>query len=215
MPKNTFFNLSEEKRERIVEASIDEFSSNPYEVASINQIVRHSEIAKGSFYQYFENKEDLYKHLVEICEVERESYIDIAIKRTKYVNFFERIKEVYKSIMRFSDEKPKHAAVIDHIYKIDDLGLKSEILESLEQDGPNVFSKLIEEAIEEGEIKSNIDIELASSFLININAFLKEYRKTKGVLFDYESKVDELVDMLEYGIKPKSRVNRNKDDLLY
>lgn len=215
MPKNTFFNLSEEKRARIVESSIEEFSSNPYEVASINQIVKHSEIAKGSFYQYFENKEDLYKHLVEICEVEKESYIDIAIKRTKYVDFFERLKEVYKSIMRFSDEKPKYAAVLDHIYKIDDLNLKSEILESLELDGPNVFSKLIDEAIEEGELKSSLDTELIASFLVNINVFLKEYRKTKGVLFDYESKVDELVDVLEYGIKPKSRVNKNKDDLLY
>lgn len=215
MPKNTFFNLSEEKRARIVESSIEEFSSNPYEVASINQIVKHSEIAKGSFYQYFENKEDLYKHLVEICEVEKESYIDIAIKRTKYVDFFERLKEVYKSIMRFSDEKPKYAAVLDHIYKIDDLSLKSEILESLELDGPNVFSKLIDEAIEEGELKSSLDTELIASFLVNINVFLKEYRKTKGVLFDYESKVDELVDVLEYGIKPKSRVNKNKDDLLY
>ncbi|OHW61815.1 fatty acid metabolism regulator protein [Andreesenia angusta] len=215
MPKNTFFNLSEEKRARIVESSIEEFSSNPYEVASINQIVKHSEIAKGSFYQYFENKEDLYKHLVEICEVEKESYIDIAIKRTKYVDFFERLKEVYKSIIRFSDEKPKYAAVLDHIYKIDDLNLKSEILESLELDGPNVFSKLIDEAIEEGELKSSLDTELIASFLVNINVFLKEYRKTKGVLFDYESKVDELVDVLEYGIKPKSRVNKNKDDLLY
>lgn len=215
MPKNTFFNLSEEKRARIVESSIEEFSSNPYEVASINQIVKHSEIAKGSFYQYFENKEDLYKHLVEICEVEKESYIDIAIKRTKYVDFFERLKEVYKSIMRFSDEKPKYAAVLDHIYKIDDLSLKSEILASLELEGPNVFSKLIDEAIEEGELKSSLDTELIASFLVNINVFLKEYRKTKGVLFDYESKVDELVDVLEYGIKPKSRVNKNKDDLLY
>lgn len=215
MPKNTFFNLSEEKHNRIVEASIEEFSSNPYEVASINQIVKHSGIAKGSFYQYFENKEDLYKYLVEICEVEKELYINIAIKRTRYVNFFEKTKEVYKSMMRFSEENPRYAAVLDHINRIDDLDIKNEILESIELDKSNVFTKLLEEGIEEGELKSNLDTEFVASLFLSINVFLKDYRETKGVLFDYESKVDELVEMMEHGIKSKSRVNRNKDDLLY
>lgn len=215
MPKNTFFNLSEEKRERILEASIEEFSSNPYEVASINQIVKSSEIAKGSFYQYFENKEDLYKHLVEICEAEKESYINIALKRARYMTVFEKMRELYKSMMRFSEENEKYAAVLDHIYKIDDVELRNEILECSVLDKSNVFSTLIESGIEERELNSGIDVELVSSFLYSINVFLKDYKESKGVLFDYESKIDELVDILESGIKARSRVNRSIEDILY
>jgi AcrR family transcriptional regulator len=215
MPKNTFLNLSEEKRKRIEEASIEEFSSNPYEVASINQIVKNAEIAKGSFYQYFENKEDLYKYLVGICEAEKESYINVALKRARYMTVFEKIRELYKSMMRFSEENGKYAAVLDHIYKIDDLELRNEILESSILDKSNVFSTLIELGIEERELNSGIDVELVSSFLYSINVFLKDYKESKGVLFDYESKIDELVDILECGIKVKSRVNRSMEDILY
>src|SRR5678815_4721000 len=64
MPKPTFLNLPEDKRERIVELAIEEFSDKPYAQASISNIVARAGIAKGSFYQYFEDKLDLYRWLL-------------------------------------------------------------------------------------------------------------------------------------------------------
>lgn len=63
MPKDTFFNLDEIKRQRIVDAAIEEFSRLHYDKVTINGIVKNAEIPKGSFYQYFENKDDLYIYL--------------------------------------------------------------------------------------------------------------------------------------------------------
>ena len=60
MPKRTFFNLPEEKKDKIIAVAIDEFAQNHYEKVTINKIVERAEIPKGSFYQYFENKDDLY-----------------------------------------------------------------------------------------------------------------------------------------------------------
>jgi TetR/AcrR family transcriptional regulator len=70
MPKPTFLNLPDEKRNRIVELALDEFSTHPYRQASLSRIVARAGIAKGSMYQYFENKLDLYHWLV-TEEVER------------------------------------------------------------------------------------------------------------------------------------------------
>jgi AcrR family transcriptional regulator len=64
MPKPTFLNLPDEKRNRIVELALDEFSTYPYRQASLSRIVARAGIAKGSMYQYFENKLDLYQWLV-------------------------------------------------------------------------------------------------------------------------------------------------------
>lgn len=63
MPKQTFFNLPKEKRDRIIAAAKEVFSKNSYEEASINQIVKLAQIPRGSFYQYFEDKDDLYGYL--------------------------------------------------------------------------------------------------------------------------------------------------------
>lgn len=60
MPNETFFNLPGEKQKRILEAAKKEFSQSALKDASIANIVKGAEISRGSFYQYFEDMEDLY-----------------------------------------------------------------------------------------------------------------------------------------------------------
>ena len=61
MPKETFLRLSEDKREKILSAAKKEFSRVTLEEVSIKNIVEDADIARGSFYQYFESKEDLLR----------------------------------------------------------------------------------------------------------------------------------------------------------
>lgn len=65
MPTSTFFRLPEEKRQRLIEASWAEFSRSSFSDVSINQIIRAAGIPRGSFYQYFRDKEDLFFHLLD------------------------------------------------------------------------------------------------------------------------------------------------------
>ena len=61
MPKETFLNLPEEKKQKIINAAKNEFKRVPLEQSSIKNIVESAEIARGNFYQYFESKEDLLR----------------------------------------------------------------------------------------------------------------------------------------------------------
>ncbi|MCM3323779.1 TetR/AcrR family transcriptional regulator [Cytobacillus kochii] len=65
MPKITFYNLSIEKREKLINAVKQEFSRVPLSQASISNIVKSARIPRGSFYQYFEDKEDAFFYLLE------------------------------------------------------------------------------------------------------------------------------------------------------
>ena len=65
MPTATFFHLPEEKRERLNNAAWDEFTRVPYAEASINRIVSAARIPRGSFYQYFEDKNDLFSYIID------------------------------------------------------------------------------------------------------------------------------------------------------
>ena len=74
MPTDTFFRLPEEKRTRILEGAWSEFTAVPYAEASINRIVQTSRIPRGSFYQYFEDKNDLFLTLID--EI-RDRFLDL------------------------------------------------------------------------------------------------------------------------------------------
>jgi len=65
MPKQTFFNLPTKKRNHLMQAATIEFSRVPLNEASIANIVKSANIPRGSFYQYFEDKEDAFYYLLE------------------------------------------------------------------------------------------------------------------------------------------------------
>lgn len=65
MPKKIFFELNSDKRTRIIDTAISEFSIYGYEEGSTNRIVKESAISKGSLFQYFSSKEDLYFYVLD------------------------------------------------------------------------------------------------------------------------------------------------------
>lgn len=64
MPTSTFFNLPPPKREKLLRAAVTEFARRPCGEVSINRIIQLAEIPRGSFYQYFSDKTDLFRHVL-------------------------------------------------------------------------------------------------------------------------------------------------------
>ena len=64
MPTQRFLNLKESKKNAILEAAANEFARVPYSAVSINQIIKEAEISRGSFYTYFEDKDDLMRYML-------------------------------------------------------------------------------------------------------------------------------------------------------
>ena len=92
----TFQNLKEDKKDRIIDAALAEFAARPFNEASITNIVKYADISRGSFYQYFGNKENIYKYLVSYLYTKhREDLIHILI---------ENDGELYPSLLEFYDK---------------------------------------------------------------------------------------------------------------
>lgn len=101
MVSETFLNLKEEKKQRIIHAALTEFSRVPMNEASVTNIVKEAGISRGSFYQYFGGKEALYKYLIK----------DVYAKHRR--DLYELIKinegDLYQSLLDF------YKAYIDEI----------------------------------------------------------------------------------------------------
>lgn len=99
MPKETFLKLSEEKKQKVLNAAKREFARVPIEQVSIKNIVEDAEIARGSFYQYFESKEDLLAYILK----ENADEIDTKIKNKIYEtkgNVFDAYIELYDLMVK-------------------------------------------------------------------------------------------------------------------
>jgi len=102
MPKETFFNLPDEKRERITAIAIEEFGSNDYADVSISRIVARAGIAKGSFYQYFEDKEDLYVYLLDLITEKKKEAFSMDQPDPAHTGIFQYMHWILRSGVQFS-----------------------------------------------------------------------------------------------------------------
>ena len=81
MPTSTFFNLPPPKREKLLRAAVEEFARRPYGEVSINRIIQGAEIPRGSFYQYFADKSDLFRHVLRCYDRQLETAFSRSLER--------------------------------------------------------------------------------------------------------------------------------------
>ncbi|MGZ4160644.1 MAG: TetR/AcrR family transcriptional regulator [Neobacillus sp.] len=103
MPKQTFFNLSNEKQKLLINAAKKEFSRVPLYEASISNIIQDAGIPRGSFYQYFEDKEDVFFFLLdEYSKRNHERFISII--KINNGDLFQSFIDWFKSLLIIFEE---------------------------------------------------------------------------------------------------------------
>ncbi|MDF2519606.1 MAG: TetR family transcriptional regulator [Clostridia bacterium] len=210
MPKQTFFNLPEEKREKLIDVATDEFAKNSFNSASITKIVEKAGIAKGSLYQYFEDKKDLYKYILELSANKKKEYLIEWMNRLQHLSFIEMIRELYVKGVAFAADNPRLAGIANNFMKENDTKFKEEILGISIEKSNQLFEQLIENAKNKGEVSRNIDTKVAAFLVTNLNTSIVDYMLTymtyeeifqnKEELLD---KVDKMLFIMENGFKAK------------
>ncbi|MBU5350087.1 TetR/AcrR family transcriptional regulator [Paenibacillus lautus] len=76
MPKNTFFRLDEARREEISNSAMHLFVDNLYEDITMKMVLDSLSMHPGTFYRYFEDKDDLYCLLIRNVTQKRAAYFN-------------------------------------------------------------------------------------------------------------------------------------------
>ncbi len=209
MPKNTFFNLSEEKRERIVNSAMDEFANYSFSNASVNRIIKESGIAVGSFYQYFDDLKDLYIHVLKIAAHKKYEYLKLEIEGVDRDDFFQIIRALYRGGIRFALTDKRLFDLSNNILKEKDVSIISEIYNSdVAKETTQFVEELIARAIKRGELRDDISPSLITNIIFSINISIIEdilSRKPDGLnQEDYNDLADIAIDIMLHGIGKKS-----------
>ena len=217
MPKQTFFNLPDEKRQLIIDLAIDEFAEYSYKEASISRIVKHAGIAKGSFYQYFEDKKDLYLYLIHLSMEQKNDFFN-KFTPPENMGAFDFLRWAFKLRVQFEVVNPKlnriaYKAIYGDAPMVDDVMVEGKAQ-------ANAFSKsLLARGQEEGDLDPELDTELATfifdSVFIRLGEYLleqldvppEELIKDQPFLFESpqaESIFEGIMDILEQGMGRKN-----------
>lgn len=223
MPKPTFLNLAPEKRDRIVELAIDEFARLPYAQASLSRIVARAGIAKGSIYQYFENKLDLYRWLL-TEEVPRRklAHMQARAEAEAPADFEGMLRSMVRSGMRFMLDDPRLAQVgIAVTLPTTDPELRA-LYRDVRGGGRQAFAAMLDAARTRGQVRDDIELDTVVDVLsVLLTSGLREVllgrlgidlldliEEGSGAGLDDDALdriVGEVVDLVFHGIGPEPR----------
>ena len=201
MPKSTFFNLPEEKRSAIEAAAILEFRNHMFAEAGINRIVERSGIAKGSFYQYFDDKEDIYFHIMTLIGREKMNFLEPKLLNPEQVGFFEVIREIYRSGIEFGLSHPDYLEIGNKMMR--DPTMAARLMAHFGDTGLGVYKDLIRKGQVNEEIRADIDLDLGARMLMNMQLSLVEYYFEKHRDLGYSmailEELDRFVQIMKFG----------------
>ena len=217
MPYETFFNLPEEKRQLIMDILLDEFTENDYRSASISRIVKRAGIAKGSFYQYFEDKKDCYLYLIQLAMDEKAAFLRTSPPPDQQMDLFATLRWLLESGTSFEFSNPRLAR-LSYRAVIEDVPLPDEILTLIRQGSKSYFVQMVQQGIQDGTIRPDVDPDAAAFtfdvIFTNLGKYLMErYQiapdsllEQTGQVFnrdDARQAMDEVLGILEHGLRPK------------
>ena len=198
MPKKTFFNLEQDKQNQITNQSIKVFSMASFSEVKIATIIKRAGIPRSSFYDYFEDKLDLYSYIM----------IKLGEKKQQYIgesdvsgDFFNRLTMIIKSGVQFMVNEPE----LDAVYKqfLKDPELIKTIFGNQVAAVSDIFEAMLEEGIKDGSIRPDINVKFMAK---TINILTSElmydaaFDDDKSMELIVTELVDDLLGFIKNGI---------------
>lgn len=188
----------EDKRIEIINAAAAVFSKNGFNGAKMEDIAKEASIGKGTIYGYFDSKEELFKEMVRYAMNEYKDGMGKVLRTERTLKG--KMIGLFKYHGKFLNKYVDIAKVVMSEQEVLPREMKKEMIE----DKIELF-KMIEgtmkEGIENGELRDDLDIELASLCIVgSISQFYG-----KRIFFDRKSYEDiypePMVDMILRGLK--------------
>lgn len=196
MPLTTFLNLPEERKKEITRVCFEEFAHNDYESASLGRIIKRLGVAKGSFYRYFENKQDLYVYLAKTGKGIIFSLIDKYF-RDPNKPFFEVWPEYFMELIQSEEKYPQYLHFLARIPDSKKQLLVEDKHKSVREMRLDFIGELLAFHQKTGEIRTDVDIELLSAVFSHLQRGFREYlaRKYKMVSSEDTSNINPLLEL--------------------
>lgn len=200
---NNFENLPEEKKKRIIDASIEEFAEHGYKKGSTNEIIKKAGISKGILFHYFGSKKNLYLYVLDHILSYFTSLIMEDLKtmtNTKNGDIFSQIKSIGFIKMKIFSQFPIEYKFMADAFMSPPQEIEDEIKKRHHQMYNDSLIMLFNE-FDTSNIRKDIDVKKAIELLMIIldgisNKYIKIFKGREKEMLDH---VDEIVqDFEEY-----------------
>jgi len=215
LPKSTFSKISEEKRNRVLTEAARLFAERGFAQSDMAQIAARANVSKGSLYDYFESKEDLY---ISVCRD--------ALRRSREAvyggikpgwDIYRQVDHIFRKGAAFCLAHPQYVQMYLQITSPGMEVFANALTREVEGYTADHLKSQIQDGIQKGIVRRDIDVKL-TAFLINtlyiiflaslvsrhFEIRMKVYLEINGPVDEREAKsqLEKIVSLIERSLRP-------------
>lgn len=164
MMQETFKKLPAYKQEKILDAAAKVFAKHGAHPAKVAEICKTAGISNGALYKYFRNKEALFVSVID-------HGVDLMLHElfgratADSTSFFEAIEKLFRGFGRLVQKHRPYVELYADLTACSMNKFSAYVAEKIENEGKNLFLRLVEEGKRRGEIAADIRDDLLAYFL--------------------------------------------------
>ena len=198
-----------ERREELLDAALNEFTSKSYDEASLNNIIKESGISKGTFYYHFRDKQALYLFLLEASIQRKLEFVNKKLNEnpdfSREMDIFEKFKLQASISAEFAVSFPRYHLLSRMFTKEKGNEIYDIAKSVLESGSEKILESMINEAIDHGEFADSFPREF---ILKVINYMFLHFDEVFASDDDFElnrmlANLDDYVDFMKNGLGRK------------
>ncbi|WP_110931620.1 TetR/AcrR family transcriptional regulator [Paenibacillus bouchesdurhonensis] len=166
--------MAVDRRQQVIDAAEKSFALFGYKATTMDQVAKIANVAKGTIYTFFTNKEELFDEILRSVILEMKRITEKDVREDK--SFFENVYQSMDSLLEFRRE---HELLIKLFQEVRDFGTPQarEGLQRIENEILSYLENQIMRAVQRREIRS-LDPKIVSFVMIKLYiALTSEWNK--------------------------------------
>ena len=201
----TFSHDSQNKRQQILDAAYIVFSRKGYHRATVDEIIALADTGKGTVYNYFVNKEQLFYTLIKERSAPFETILESIVASPEAP--LQKVETILKAFLEFYKENADLWRVV--MYEVRGLGVEGYTNFTLEQRDKyqawfgqtiGMIEKVLLEGKEQGVIRANCDANRVAHGLFSV---IVTWVFRNFVSDDIDETAHNITELVLYGVAGK------------
>jgi AcrR family transcriptional regulator len=197
VPTATWQRLEPKRRDAVVAAAEAEFARHGFSGGSLNVIAREAGVSKGSLFQYFTDKVDLYAHLSELASDRiREAMVARLAELPWSTDYFGSLRDLALFWVRYFSSHPLELALTAAVNLEPDVAARSAVRGVANDRYLEVLRPLLELGRDSGQLRPDADLDAFLALLLLLLPHLALAPHTPGLdpVFDLHAGQDDVLE---------------------
>jgi TetR/AcrR family transcriptional regulator, fatty acid metabolism regulator protein len=190
------------KRQSIIQAAIETFGKNSFQEANISEIAKRANVAEGTIYQYFKNKEDLYFSIPVEKTDEFCAQLDLHLQGIP--GALNKIRKIIWYYLYFLKSNPEYSRILMLDMRLNKGFIKTKTYNSFRKVSKRIL-EILGEGQKEGTIRKDVSVYLIRQLLLGVLEHVVTRWLLKGQKYDLLEHYNEVGELVIDGISHQKK----------